>query len=77
MCNLVPIIDPTLNQEHWEYSLKLMMNHAGWNLDKDDDKILRFSYVENSDKWLREYDKGTKELTGAGIIRCTKKTSTM
>lgn len=55
-----PIVDERLNQEQWEYSIKTMMRHGGWELDIDTETKLGFFYIEGEFHWIRDYNKKSR-----------------
>lgn len=58
--SFVPQIAKQLTQEHWEQSIKIMMEQGNWVHDRDDETTLGFSAYEGEYHWIRDYDKKTR-----------------
>ena len=46
-----------MKQFEWEDKIIKYMTESGWQLSRNDDKAIGFSFVEGEKHWIRDYDK--------------------
>ena len=52
-----------INNEKWQEDIRAIMESSGWICDRDDETTLGFHFIdENGHKWIRDYDKETRQF---------------
>lgn len=49
--------------QKWEKSLINFMESKGWEMEKNDENMIRFCLTVSGHRWISEYDKKTTRFT--------------